>query len=115
MRHHSTKRKFGLEKDQRNALVKSLLRSLVLEEHIQTNLAKAKEIRPLIEKLITKGKAANLASYRALISKVGEEAANKIQKTLSPKYKERKGGYTRIVKLGQRAKDASEMAVIEFV
>ena len=115
MRHGNHNRKFGRETDQRAALLKSLARSLVLKGHIKTTEARAKEIRPMVEKLITKGKSATLANRRALISQLGDiTTANKLIKT-AENYKERAGGYLRIVKMVQRKGDASPMALIEFV
>jgi len=109
-------RKFGREKNQRNALMKSLAISLIKQEKIKTTEAKAKELRPMVEKIITKGKTDTLATRRLLISKLGSEiAAGKVLKDLSPKYKDRKGGYTRVVKLPRRISDGSPMAYIEFV
>lgn len=116
MRHHSNKRKFGLEKDQRNALMRSLARNLINENRIRTTLPKAKELRPYVEKLVTKAKAGTLASRRLIISKIGGEKETKVLfDTIAPKYKERNGGYTRIIKLERRALDAAPMAMIEFV
>lgn len=109
-------RKFGREKNQRNALMKSLVTALIKQGKIKTTLAKAKEMRPMVEKIITKGKTDTLASRRLLLSRLGlETAVSKVLKDLSPKYKERSGGYTRIVKLPQRISDGSPMAYIEFV
>lgn len=116
MRHHSVKRKFGLEKDQRNALMRSLARNLINENRIKTTLAKAKELRPYVEKLVTKAKTGTIASRRVIISKIEGEAETKaLFDTIAPKYKDRKGGYTRIVKLAPRKLDAAPMAMIEFV
>ncbi len=116
MRHHSGKRKFGREKDQRNALMKGLVVSLVRDEKIQTTAAKAKELRPMMEKLITKGKPGTLAARKLLISRTGSTStAKKIVEVLAPKYKARAGGYTRITKMGNRLKDAAPLAMIEFV
>lgn len=116
MRHHSNKRKFGLEKNQRNALMKSLALALVKHEKIETTLAKAKELRPMAEKLVTRAKIDTVASRRLLIARTGSEfASKKLVETIAPKYKERAGGYTRIVKTGRRIKDGSAMAIIEFV
>ncbi|MEK7213899.1 MAG: 50S ribosomal protein L17 [Patescibacteria group bacterium] len=116
MRHHSNKRKFGLEKDQRNALMRSLARNLINESRIRTTLPKAKELRPYVEKLITKAKIGTIGSRRLIISKIGgvKEAKTLIE-TIAPKYKTRNGGYTRIVKLSARTLDAAPMAMIEFV
>jgi large subunit ribosomal protein L17 len=116
MRHHSVKRKFGLKKDQRNALMRSLARNLINENRITTTLAKAKELRPYIEKLVTKAIGNTLAARRLIISQVGGIKETKILiDTLAPKFKDRKGGYTRIIKLTPRELDASPMALIEFV
>lgn len=116
MRHHSVTRKFGLEKDQRNALMRSLARNLINESRIRTTLPKAKELRPYVEKLVTKAKSGTLAARRVLISKIGgeKEVKNLIEK-IAPKYKDRKGGYTRIIKISRRELDAAPMAMIEFV
>lgn len=115
MKHHKANRKLGRERNQRRALLKSLALSLVLRKKMQTTEAKAKEVRPLVEKLITNGKKETLASRRLLISKIGVKGAGIIMKDLVPKYKSRNGGYTRIVKLGRRLKDSAEMAMVEFV
>lgn len=117
MKHHDKNRKFGRKTDERRALLLSLTRSLVLNEKIRTTEARAKEIRPRIEKLITKGRLGTLASFRGLVSDLSgdEEVATKLVKTISPRYKERAGGYLRIIKAPRRAGDASPMAVIEFV
>lgn len=108
-------RKFGREKNQRNALLKSLAHNLTLEGKIKTTEAKAKELRPFMEKLVTIGKKQTLASRRILESRVGKTAAKKIAIEISKEYKERAGGYTRITKLMPRKTDAAKMAVIEFV
>ena len=116
MRHHSVKRKFGLKKDQRNALMRSLARNLINENRIKTTLAKAKELRPYIEKLVTKARIDSLASRRLIISKLDSMKETKILiNNIAPKYKDRKGGYTRIIKLSRRELDAAPMAMIEFV
>ena len=115
MRKHDKNRKFGREKNQRNALIKSLLRSLVVHEGIDTTEAKAKEIRPHIEKLVTIARNHTIAGERLLESRIGIEAAKKLIKTIGPKYKGRTGGYTRVIKLPVRKSDSSKMAQIEFV
>ena len=115
MRHGNSNRKFGRETNQRRALLKSLARSLVIKGRITTTEARAKEIRPLVEKLITRGKTETLASRRLLVAQLGDiRTANKLIKTAGT-YAERAGGYLRIVKMGPRKGDASPMAVIEFV
>ncbi|MEX0932285.1 MAG: 50S ribosomal protein L17 [Parcubacteria group bacterium] len=115
MRHHNANRKFGRKKNQRNALLKSLARSLTLEEKIKTTEPKAKSLRPFMEKLITAGKKGTLASRRALEAKVGPEAAKKIATEIAPNYEKRAGGYTRITKMVRRSSDGSPQAVIELV
>ena len=116
MRHHNTIRKFGRERNQRKALLKSLAISLVENEKIKTTEAKAKELRPFIEKLVTRAKKEGLLSQRLLISRLrAKKEVTKLIKEIAPKYSDRKGGYTRITKLTPRASDASPMAVIEFI
>jgi large subunit ribosomal protein L17 len=116
MRHHNSVRKFGRERNQRNALMKSLASSLILREKITTSQAKAKELRPMIEKLITKGKNPTVATRRLIQSQLGGASqTKKLLEVLSPKYKDRKGGYTRIVALPTRLGDGSKRAHIEFV
>lgn len=117
MRHHNSIRKFGRNKNQRNALMKGLILALIAHGRIETTEAKAKELRPVIEKLITKANVGTLASRRLVMARLyGLTAeANKLIDTIAPKYKGRAGGYTRITKLPRRAGDASKMAVIEFV
>ncbi|MDO8493524.1 MAG: 50S ribosomal protein L17 [bacterium] len=116
MRHHNSVRKLSRETGQRKALLRSLAESLVIHGKIKTTEAKAKELRPFIEKLVTKGKDGTLASRRILISRLGSpEVVKKMVDEIAKKYTERKGGYTRILKLGTRGGDASPMALIEFV
>lgn len=115
MRHGNVNRKFGRKTDERRALMRSLARSLVLKGSIQTTEARAKEVRPMVEKLLTRGKTDTLQNRRMLLAALGDiETANKLIKT-AENYKERPGGYLRIVKMGPRKGDASPMAVIEFV
>jgi len=116
MRHHSTIKKFGREKNVRNALMKSLARNLIRDEKITTTLSKAKALRPFVEKLVTKSKAGDIAARRLIFKRIGISLeAKKLVDTLAPKYKSRAGGYTRITKLPLRKLDAAAMAVIEFV
>jgi large subunit ribosomal protein L17 len=115
MNHSKAGRKFGRVKKVRDGLLKSLARSLVLDEKIKTTDAKAREIRPIVEKMVTLGKKGTLASRRELVSRVGVEGADKIVKTLAPKYAKRAGGYTRMTKLQARLSDGSLMAIVEFV
>ncbi len=116
MKHHGSKRKLGREKGVREALIKSLGRSLVKYGRIQTTEAKAKELRPWIERLVTKARSGKLASERAVLSAFGnDEIAFKLIKEIAPRMKERAGGYTRVIKVMGKRADASPEAIIEFV
>lgn len=116
MRHHNANRKFHREKRQRVALMRSLARSLVLHEAIVTTVAKAKELRPYVEKLVTASKDNSLASRRLVSTKMGSvEATKKLHETFAKRYEKRDGGYTRIVRLGRVGKRVGEQARIEFV
>ena len=116
MRHHKKGRIFGREKGQREALVRSLALSLIIKGSIKTTEAKAKELRPFVEKLITKGKDGSLGSRRLVIARLHSVSGTKrLFDTIAPQYKARSGGYTRIVKLPTRVTDGARMAQIEFV
>lgn len=116
MKHHDKNRKFGRTSNQRKALIKSLMCSLIRDEKIVTTEAKAKELRPHIEKVITHGKKGGLEKKRFIISKIGnKKLAEKVVTEIAPRYQERAGGYTRTVKLPLRKSDASKMAQIELV
>ena len=115
MRKRKKGRKFSLKSGQRHALLHSLLRALVDKEKIETTEAKAKEMRSLADKLVTKAKEGNLASIRVLGKTLGEALTKKLIEKIAPTFKDRKGGYTRIIKLGARNTDSAKMAIIEFV
>lgn len=116
MRHGNRGRKFGRTWEHRKSMLANLASSLVKHEQIVTTLPKAKELRPVVEKLITTGKAGDLHARRLLISRTRDEAtASKILDVLAPRYKERPGGYLRIMKAGFRYGDNAPLAVIEFV
>lgn len=117
MKHHDSKRKFGREKNQYNALMRSLARSLIRDESIITTEAKAKELRPYVEELVTKARENDLSARKLLTSRLGndKEIAKKLVEVIAPQYIDRKGGYTRVVKLPIRIKDAAKMAQISFV
>jgi large subunit ribosomal protein L17 len=115
MRHHNANRKFGRQADERKALLRSLAQALVVREKIQTTEAKAKELRPFVEKLVTRSKAGTIANRRFLTVQVGAQGSKKLVETLGPKFKDHKGGYTRITKLPPRISDGSKMAQIEFI
>jgi len=108
-------RKFSRKKDQRKALLKSLARGLFLAGRIKTTKAKAKEVSIFVEKSITRARKADLSSRKILIKYFSKALVKKLVSEIGPKYKDRKGGYTRIIKLGQRKSDGAEMAIIELV
>ena len=116
MRHGMANKKLNRTSEHRKALLKNMLNSLVKYEQIKTTLPKAKELRPFIEKVITLGKKGDLSARRKTISILQDEKmAKKIFDVLADRYSERKGGYTRIIKLGNRYGDNAPTAVIEFV
>ncbi len=116
MRHHNSVRKFGREKTQRQALMRSLARNLIRDNQIKTTTAKAKELRPFVEKLITRAKVNTVASRRIIMTRIqGAPEVKKLFETIAPKYIDRKGGYTRIVGIPARDLDGSPMSVIQFV
>lgn len=116
MKHHNKIRNFSRPTDQRRALLKSLAVSLVRDEKISTTEAKAKELRPFLERLVTKAKEDTLATRRLLVSRLSSEVAAAKLIKLAKRYEERAGGYLRITKLHVRAgNDARREAMIEFV
>ena len=116
MKHHAGTRKLGRERNARRALLKTLAVSLIRDGRIKTTEAKAKELRPFIERLVTHAKSDTLAKRRLVISRLGgSDKADKLFSIIGVKYKERNGGYTRIIKLPNRLNDQSRMALIEFV
>ena len=108
-------RKFNREKDQRRALMRSIARSLILNGRIETTEAKAKELSPYIEKKITKAKKGDLSAKRELLKDFSNKVVKKLMEEMVPLYKNRHGGYTRIMKTGIRKRDSAKMAIIEFV
>ena len=116
MRHGLSHRKLNRTSEHRKALLKNMLNSLIKYEQITTTLPKAKFLKPQADKIITLGKKESLQNTKLLISKLQDtSSANKVKKTLSKRYLNRKGGYTRIIKAGFRYGDKAPMAVIEFV
>lgn len=117
MRHRNSSTILDREAGPRNALLKGLAMDVVLYEKVQTTEARAKAIKPLVERLVTRGKEATLHNRRELLSYFGgqELPVKKILEVLSPRYKTRAGGYTRIVKMGARKGDGAQMVQIEFV
>ena len=116
MRHKMGYKKLNRTSEHRKALIKNMLNSLVKYEQITTTLPKAKVLKPQADKLITLGKKNSLQNIRRIISKLQDEgSASKVRNTLSKRYENRKGGYTRIIKAGFRYGDNAPMAVVEFV
>ena len=116
MRHGISYKKLNRTSEHRKALLKNMLNSLIKYEQITTTLPKAKFLKPQADKIITLGKKDSLQNTKLLISKLQDiKSANKVKKTLSKRYINRKGGYTRIIKAGFRYGDKAPMAVIEFV
>jgi large subunit ribosomal protein L17 len=117
MKHHNGNRKFGRVSNIRGALLRSLAISLIKHEKITTSEAKAKELRPFVETLVTRAKKDTVANRRVVASRLINQAAEtkKLFETIAPKYKETPGGYTRIIKLTPRLGDGSAQAIIEFV
>ncbi|MBK8595658.1 MAG: 50S ribosomal protein L17 [Holophagales bacterium] len=115
MQHNRAGRKLGRTSAHRKALFRNQLTSLFLHERIQTTISKAKELRPLAEKLVTLGKRGGLHARRLALRDVTQDAAKRLFDEIAPRFATRPGGYTRILKLGQRQGDAAEKAIIEFV
>jgi len=116
MRHGVGYKKLNRTSEHRKALLKNMLNSLIKYEQITTTLPKAKFLKPQADKIITLGKKDSLQNTKLLISKLQDtNSAKKVKKTLSKRYLNRKGGYTRIIKAGFRYGDKAPMAVIEFV
>ncbi len=108
-------RKLHREKDQRRALMKALMTALIDNEKIITTEAKAKELRPAIEKMVTKAGAKSVANIRSARKILSLAATKKLFDDIAPQYVKRPGGYTRITKLERRKSDGAKMAQIEFV
>ena len=109
-------KKLNRTSEHRKALIKNMLNSLIKYEQITTTLPKAKALKPQADKIITLGKKDTLSNTKTLISKLQDiKSTNKVKKTLSKRYENRKGGYTRIIKAGFRYGDNAPMAIIEFV
>ena len=109
-------KKLNRTSEHRKALLKNMLNSLIKYEQIKTTLPKAKFLKPQADKIITLGKKENLQTTKMLVSQLQDiKSANKVKKTLSKRYENRKGGYTRIIKAGFRYGDNAPMAIIEFI
>ena len=116
MRHGNSNRKLNRTHEHRKAMFANMVCSLIEHEQIQTTLPKAKELKKIVDKYITLGKKGSLHSRRQAISRLKQNSAViKLFETLAPRYKERNGGYTRVLKAGFRYGDAAPLAVIEFV
>ena len=116
MRHRISGRKLNRTSQHRQMLFRNMSQALIRHEQIVTTLAKARELRPVVEKLITLGKRGDLHARRQAFARLRDDAMTaKLFETLGPRYAERNGGYTRIIKAGYRYGDSAAMAVIEFV
>lgn len=115
MRHLKSGRKFHRKTGQRKALMKGIVSSLFLHGKITTTLAKAKEYAPKAEKAITKAKKGDLHSRRVLLRTFTSPVVDKLISEVAPEFKGRNGGYTRIIKLGERKSDSAKMAILELV
>ncbi len=116
MRHKHGYRKLGRTSTHRSALLKNLAIAIIKYEKIETTLPKAKELRGYIEKLITKAKKGDFNAHRAVFAALQDkESTKKLVEEIAPRYSERNGGYTRIIKTRTRVGDAAEMAFIELV
>src|ERR1700759_857893 len=116
MRHQKNTRKLGRTSQHRDLVLANLVASLIIHKRIKTTLAKAKAVRPLAEKIVTLGKGGTLPDRRLAIAKIGQkDAVATLFKSIAPSFKDRNGGYTRIIKLGPRNSDSAKVALIEWV
>ncbi len=116
MRHRKSGRKFSRTSSHRQAMFANMAASLIKHEQIKTTLPKAKDLRPIVEKLITLGKRGDLHARRQLLAQLSEKSTvDKLITTLAERYSERNGGYTRVLKAGFRTGDAAPMGIIELV
>ncbi len=116
MRHQKNTRKLGRTSQHRDAMLANIVASLIIHKRVKTTLAKAKAARPLAEKLVTLGKGGTLHDRRLAVAKIGQkDAVAALFKTIAPGFKDRKGGYTRIIKLGPRQSDSAPVAFLEWV
>ena len=116
MRHQKKTRKLGRTSSHRDAMLANLVASLIQHKRVKTTLAKAKAARPLAEKLVTLGKRGTLHDRRLAVAKIGQrDAVSKLFAEIAPGFKDRKGGYNRIVKLGPRQSDSAPIAFLEWV
>ncbi|OGY44348.1 MAG: 50S ribosomal protein L17 [Candidatus Buchananbacteria bacterium RIFCSPHIGHO2_02_FULL_38_8] len=116
MRHQKKVKSLDRNTAARKALLRNLATSIIIYEKVKTTKAKAKAVKPIVEKIITAAKNNNLTSHRRLLETLyHKKATKKALEVLGPRYKERKGGYTRIINLGRRAGDGAEIVQIELV
>jgi large subunit ribosomal protein L17 len=117
MRHRKTRHKLSRDSSHRRALLRNLSREVIEHERIETTQAKAKAVKPEVEKLITLAKRGDLHARRRALSALGQDkfVVHKLFEEVAPRYSERAGGYTRIVKLGPRRSDSTEMVYLELV
>ncbi len=117
MRHGKQRHKLSRDTAHRRALLRNLCREVIDHERIQTSQAKAKAVKPQLEKLITLAKRGDLHARRQALSQLGQDKflVHKLFEEIAPRYAERPGGYTRIVKLGPRRSDSTEMVFLELV
>ena len=117
MRHRKTRHKLSRDSSHRRALLRNLSREVIEHERIETSQAKAKAVKPEVEKLITLAKRGDLHARRQALSALGQDkfVVHKLFEEVAPRYSERSGGYTRIVKLGPRRSDSTEMVYLELV
>jgi len=118
MRHKNAKRKFSRDHSARKSLFRGLAKNLIEREQIKTTLPKAKDLRSVVEKLITRAKVDSVANRRIAAAEIGpshKDAVKKLFTVLGPRYANRPGGYTRVLKAGFRYGDAAPMAIIEFI
>ena len=117
MRHAKQRHKLSRDSSHRKALLRNLSRALIQHERIKTSQAKAKAVKPKLEKLITLAKRGDLHARRQALSELGQDRflVHKLFEEVAPRYAERPGGYTRIVKIGPRRSDSTEMVFLELV
>ena len=115
MIHGQKTKQLGRERNVRNALLKTMSVSLIRDGKIKTTETKAKVLKPIVEKLVTKAKVGDMAAKRFISAKVGPASSKILVETIALKYKNRNGGYLRVTKLDERKSDAARMAQIEFV
>lgn len=115
MRHRVSGRKLGRSEDLRRSLFRNLLSELVLRGRVKTTVAKAKTVRPLIDKLVSHAKNATLSARREILRSLPKDAAFLLIETIGPQFKSRKSGFSRIIRLGQRKGDNAEMVLLEWV